>query len=60
MRSMTEEAPYDVEELRKRFPWVGVLDIDEERLSSSYREIMAEARQNREVVEAIDSVRRSA
>lgn len=57
---MTEEAPYDVEELRKRFPWVGVLDIDEERLSSSYREIMAEARQNREVVEAIDSVRRSA
>lgn len=60
MAFMTEEAPYDVEELRKRFPWVAVLDIDEERLSSSYREMMAESRQNREIVEAIDAVRRSA
>lgn len=60
MRSMAEEAPYDIEELRKRFPWVGLGSDDETGHASRYREVMAEARVDREIVEAIDEIRRSA
>lgn len=58
--TMVDEEPYDIEELRKRFPWIGLASIDEPDLSSRYREIMAESRRNREVMEAIDAARRSA
>lgn len=55
---MTETQPIDYESVRGRFPWVG-LGGDED-LSGHYREIMAEAHRDREIVEAIDSVRHSA
>lgn len=55
---MDEKQPIDYEAVRRRFPWIG-LGGDED-LSGRYREIMAEARRDREIVEAIDAVRRSA
>lgn len=55
---MAEEAPYDVEELRERFPWVGLGPAGETELSSRYREIMAETRISREIVAAVDEIRR--
>lgn len=58
---MSEEQPrVDLAALRARFPWAGMASIDEAELSARYREIMAEARRDREIVEAIDAVRRSA
>jgi hypothetical protein len=57
---MSDEEPIDYEAVRRRFPWVGMGDSGEHDLSVRYREIMAEARKNREVVEAIDAVRFSA
>ncbi|MFB9730141.1 hypothetical protein [Haloechinothrix salitolerans] len=56
---MAEEAPYDVEELRTRFPWVGLGPDGETELSSTYREIMAQTRVSREIVDAIDEIRRA-
>jgi hypothetical protein len=50
----------EAEELRQRFPWVGLASIDEPELSVRYREIQADARKDREIVEAIDAARRSA
>ncbi|MFI7454959.1 hypothetical protein ACIBQX_46340 [Nonomuraea sp. NPDC049714] len=57
---MDVEEPIDVKALQRRFPWVGIASIDEPDLASRYREIMAEARRDRMIVEAIDTVRRSA
>jgi hypothetical protein len=57
---MDEEQARLDEELRKRFPWVGLGSEDEEDLSGRYREIMGQARINQEIVEAIDEIRRSA
>jgi hypothetical protein len=57
---VTEPQPIDYEALRKRFPWVGLARTEEDNISSRYREIMAQARVDREVIEAIDAVRRSA
>ncbi|MEV4115253.1 hypothetical protein [Nonomuraea sp. NPDC049695] len=57
---MDVEEPFDLEAVRRRFPWIGLASIDEPDLSSRYREIMAEAHRDRMIVEAIDSVRRSA
>lgn len=60
MVRMDEDQQVNVESLRQRFPWVGLASIDDAALSSRYREIMAEARRDREIVEAIDTIRRSA
>ncbi|MFF1822658.1 hypothetical protein ACIA49_36710 [Kribbella sp. NPDC051587] len=49
-----------VAELRRRFPWFGLASIDEPDLSVRYREILADARKDREIVEAIEAVRRGA
>lgn len=58
---MSENQPQvDLAALRTRFPWVGLASVDDAMLSSRYREIMAEARRDREIVEAIDAIRRSA
>jgi hypothetical protein len=57
---MEDAQQVDLEALRQRFPWVGLASIDEPELSSRYREIMAEARRDREIVEAIDAIRRGA
>ncbi|WP_405139459.1 hypothetical protein OG589_23190 [Sphaerisporangium sp. NBC_01403] len=57
---MSDEEQIDYEVVRRRFPWVGLASIDEPDLAARYREIMAEARRDREIVEAIDAVRRSA
>jgi hypothetical protein len=53
-----EKQPIDYESVRQRFPWIGL--GGDENVSGRYREIMAEAHRDREIVEAIDSVRRSA
>jgi hypothetical protein len=50
----------DTDEVRKRFPWVGLASIDEPELSVRYREILADARKDREIVAAIEAARRSA
>ncbi len=57
---MTDNEPIDYEAIRKRFPFVGIFDSGETDLSSRFREIMADARRNREIVETIDAIRRSA
>ncbi|MFD8531462.1 hypothetical protein ACFV0L_28985 [Streptosporangium canum] len=57
---MSDEEPIDYEAVRRRFPWVGLGESGEHDLSTRYREIMAEARKNREIVEAIDAIRLSA
>ncbi|MER5418209.1 hypothetical protein [Streptosporangium roseum] len=57
---MSDEEPIDYEAARRRFPWIGLGESGEPDLSTRYREIMAEARKNREIVEAIDAVRLSA
>jgi hypothetical protein len=57
---MEEDEDVDIEPLRQRFPWVGLASIDDTDLSSRYREIMAEARRDREIVQAIDTIRRTA
>lgn len=57
---MAGEGSIDVDALRERFPWVGLASIDEPDLSSRYREIIAESRRDHEIVEAIESVRRTA
>jgi hypothetical protein len=55
---MDEKQPVDYESVRQRFTWVGLGGDDD--LSGRYREIMAAAHRDREIVEAIDSVRRNA
>ena len=55
---MDEKPPIDYESMRQRFPWVGLGGDDD--LSGRYREIRAEAHRDREIIEAIDSVRHSA
>jgi hypothetical protein len=46
--------------LRERFPWVGLASVDEPELSVRYREILGDARKDREIVAAIEAARRSA
>ncbi|MET9019966.1 hypothetical protein ABZV93_08300 [Actinopolymorpha sp. NPDC004070] len=48
-----------MDELRERFPWVGLATFDED-LSARYRELMAASRRDHEIVEAIEAARRSA
>lgn len=57
---MDVEQPIEYETVRQRFPWVGLVYTGEHDFSSRYREIMAEGRRNREIVEAIDAIRHSA
>ncbi|WP_171050028.1 hypothetical protein [Nocardia cyriacigeorgica] len=57
---MDETHPIDYDAIRERFPWVGLVSTGERDLSSRYREIMAESRRDREIVEAIDAIRRTA
>ncbi|MFB9677400.1 hypothetical protein [Streptosporangium vulgare] len=45
----------DAGAIRRRFPWVGCFDSGEDNLSSRYRDMMAEALRDREIVEAIDA-----
>jgi hypothetical protein len=52
---MDDDRQIDLESLRRRFPWVRLASIDDPALSSRYREIMAEARRDGEIVEAIDA-----
>jgi hypothetical protein len=54
---MDEKQPIDYKSVRQRFPWIGLGGDD---VSGRYREIMAAAHRNREIVEAIDSLRHSA
>lgn len=53
---MDEEQARLDEELRHRFPWLGLGPPGETELSSRYRETMAQARVNQET---IDDIRRS-
>jgi hypothetical protein len=55
---MDEEQHIDYESVRRRFPWVGLGSDDD--VAGRYREILAEAHLDREIVEAIDQVRHSA
>jgi hypothetical protein len=55
-----DEAPLDYEAIRQRFPWVGLGPTEEHDFSKSYREVMAEARMGREIIEAVETIRRSA
>ncbi|MFB6724298.1 hypothetical protein ACFCV3_29235 [Kribbella sp. NPDC056345] len=55
-----DDQQIDIDEVRLRFPWVGRVSIDEPELSVRYREILADARKDREIVEAIEAARRSA
>lgn len=57
---MNDVVSIDYASVRRRFPWVGLVNVGEHDLAARYREIMAEARRDREIVEAIDSIRRSA
>lgn len=57
---MNDEQPNDRGTLRERFPWLGLVSIDEPDLSSRYREMMAEARYGREAIEAVEYIRHSA
>jgi hypothetical protein len=57
---MAEDQSIDMDALRVRFPWIGLADVDQPDLASRYREIMAESHRDREIVEAIESIRRSA
>lgn len=55
-----DDQQIDIDEVRARFPWVGLASIDVPELSVRYREILADARKDREIVEAIEAARRSA
>jgi hypothetical protein len=57
---MSDDEPIDYEAIRRRFPWVGRGATGDSDLSARYREIMAAARRDREIVEAIDAIRHSA
>ena len=55
-----DDQQIDVDSLRERFPWVGLASVEEPELSACYREILADARKDREIVAAIEAARRSA
>ncbi|WP_280499012.1 hypothetical protein [Nocardia cyriacigeorgica] len=55
---MGDNEPVDYDAVRQRFPWVGLADTGEGDLSARYREMMANARRDREIVEAIEAVQR--
>ena len=57
---MDVEQPIDYEAVRQRIPWAGLVNTGRHDFSARYREIMAEERRNREIVEAIDAIRHSA
>ncbi|MEU9884755.1 hypothetical protein [Sphaerisporangium sp. NPDC051011] len=54
------EAPLDYEAIRRRFPWVGLGPDEEHDFSQSYRDVMAAAGAGREIIEAVETIRRSA
>lgn len=56
---MSDE-PIDYEALRERFPWVGLGSDEESDFAARYREISARARIDREAMDALDEVRRTA
>ncbi len=55
-----DDRQIDIDSVRQRYPWVGLASIDEPELSARYREILADARKDREIVAAIEAARRSA
>lgn len=55
-----EDRSIDDEALRRRFPWVGLVDDDRWDVASRYREILSDALFNRRVVEVVDAVERAA
>lgn len=57
---MVEDRGADYEELRKRFPWIGLGSDEASDFSARYREVMARARVDREAIDAVDEVRRTA
>jgi adenosyl cobinamide kinase/adenosyl cobinamide phosphate guanylyltransferase len=57
---MAETPAIDYDALRVRFPWIGLGVVEESDFAQRYRDIEARARQDREVVDAIDEVRRGA
>jgi hypothetical protein len=57
---LMDDQRIDIEVVRERYPWVGLASIDEPELSARYREILADARKDREIVAAIEAARRSA
>ncbi|WP_236795869.1 hypothetical protein [Amycolatopsis sp. GM8] len=48
---MSDDQPIDYEAIRRRFPWAGLVSTGAHDLSARCREIMAEARRDREIVE---------
>jgi hypothetical protein len=57
---MAEDVDVDDEALRRRFPWVGLVDDDWGDVASRYRGILSDALINRRVVDAVDAVKRGA
>ena len=57
---MSEEKAIDYAALRVRFPWVGLADEQDMPAAAHHREVMARARVDREMIDAIDEVRRRA
>jgi len=57
---MADDQSIDMNALRVRFPWIALVDLDQPDLASRYREIMAESHRDREIIEAIESIRHSA
>ncbi|TMR94585.1 hypothetical protein [Nonomuraea basaltis] len=50
----------DYEAIRRRFPWVGLGPRGEHDFSQSYRDVMAELRLGREIIQAVETIRRGA
>ena len=55
-----EDQQIDIDSVRERYPWVGLASIDEPELSARYRELLADARKDHEIVAAVEAARRSA
>ncbi|MFG1822120.1 hypothetical protein ACGFIJ_06520 [Microbispora bryophytorum] len=49
----TDEQPIDYEAVRRRFPWVGCGPAEEHDFSKTYRDVVANARVSREIIEAM-------
>jgi hypothetical protein len=60
VEGMSDEPAIDYEALRLRFPWVGLADEETLPSAARYREVMARAHIDREAVDALEAVRRTA
>lgn len=60
MDNAETDGQVDYESIRRRFPWVGHGPDEEHEFSKTYRDVLAGARVAREVVEAGETIRRSA